>query len=89
MGVHLAIVALMALVATGAYEVQQEGMILERLGKFWAFLPSFWQKPFWTCPTCMVSVWGIPAALIVAPSQWMFIPLYLFAAAGLSAYLNK
>lgn len=57
---HLGIIALMALVATGAYEVQQDGMILQRLGKFWSFLPSFWQKPLWTCAVCMCSVFGIP-----------------------------
>lgn len=86
---HLGIVVLMALVATGAYEVQQEGMILEKLGNLWKRLPSFWQKPLWTCPICCVSVWGIPAMLIVAPSLWMYLPLYLFASAGLAAYLNK
>lgn len=53
----------MALVATGAYWVQQEGMILERLGKLWSFLPSFWQKPLWTCAACMVSTWGTPVWL--------------------------
>ena len=86
---HIAIVALMALVAHGAHTVQQDGMILERLGKLWAFLPSFWQKPLWTCPPCMCSVWGIPTALIVAPDLWPFLPIHLFAAAGLAAYLNR
>lgn len=86
---HFLIVVLMALVASGAHHVQQEGMILERVGKAWAFLPSFWQKPLWTCPVCMVSVWGIPAMFVVAPHLWPYLPLYLFASAGLAAYLNK
>ncbi len=89
---HLAIVVLMALVAYGAHTVQQEGMILERLGKAWAHdlaVPAFWQKPLWTCPPCMCSVWGIPTALIVAPELWPFLPIHLFAAAGLAAYLNR
>lgn len=86
---HLITVMLMALVATGAYWVQQEGMILERLGRFWLFLPSFWQKPLWTCAVCMVSVWGTPVwfALIDAPLRQL--PIDLLAAAGLAAYLNK
>lgn len=86
---HVAIVVLMALVAYGAHIVQQEGMILERLGKLWSFLPAFWQKPLWTCPPCMCGAWGVPAALIVAPDLWPYLPIYLFASAGLSAYLNR
>lgn len=89
---HLTIVVLMALVAYGAHIVQQEGMILWRLGKFWAHdleVAPFFQKPLWTCPPCMCSVWGIPVALIVAPDLWMFLPIHLFAAAGLAAYLNR
>ena len=104
---HIAIVVLMALVAYGAHIVQQEGMILEGLGKLWSrtrpsafadgclginpkpYIPSFWQKPLWTCPPCMCSVWGIPVALILAPDLWPFLPIHLFAAAGLAAYLNR
>ena len=89
MTAHLLPIILMALVATGAYWVQQEGMILERLGKFWSFLPVFWQKPFWSCGICMVSVWGIPTWFAVEhPSIW-YLPIHLFAAAGLAAYLTK
>lgn len=97
----------MALVAYGAHTIQQEGMILERLGKLFSkthadqwiivegkkvpkpYIPFFWQKPLWTCPPCMCSVWGIPTALIVAPDLWPFLPIHLFAAAGLAAYLNR
>lgn len=84
----------MALTAIGAYEVQQEGMILERLGKFWhkQINSSFWEKPFWTCPVCMVSVWGIPVWFFVTnhPIEFIhYLPLHLFAAAGLAAYLNR
>ena len=86
---HIGIVVLMAFVAYGAHIVQQEGMILGRLGKLWAVIPSFWQKPLWTCPPCMCSVWGIPTALLVAPDNWTYIPIYLFASAGLAAYLNR
>ena len=86
---HIATIFIMALVAYGAHIVQQEGMILERLGKLWSHLPAFWQKPLRTCPPCMCSVWGIPVALIVSPDLWLFIPIHIFAAAGLAAYLNK
>ncbi len=86
---HIGTIILMALTAHGAHIVQQEGMILERLGKLWSRLPAFWQKPLWTCPPCMCSVWGIPVALIVSPDLWSFLPIHLFAAAGLAAYLNR
>lgn len=79
----------MALVATGAYYAQQDGMALHSLARLWMRLPAFVQKPLWMCPICMVSAWGIPAALAVAPGLWPYLPIHLFAAAGLAAYLNR
>ena len=85
---HVLIIALMALVATGAHYAQQEGMALHFLARMWQRLPSWVQKPLWTCPICMVSVWGIPAALWMGADPCN-LPLYLLASAGLAAYLNR
>lgn len=88
----ITIAAIMALVAVGAYLVQQEGMALQWLPVLWAWLPGFWQKPFWTCPTCMVSVWGIPTWMLLADAPWSHLPVHLFVAAcianGITKYLD-
>jgi len=79
---HLIYIVLMALVATGAHIVQEDGMILHPLAKLLGQLPLF------TCPVCMVSVWGIPAALYFGAHPDYIVP-YLLASAGLAAYLNR
>jgi hypothetical protein len=81
---HLTTPVVMALVAVGAYVVQQEGMVLGRLPDLWKRLPPFWQKPFWTCPPCMCSVWGIPAWLLVTDHRWALLPVDLLMAAGIA-----
>ena len=60
---HLIIIAVMALVARGAFVSMGEKMILEPLGKLVALIP--WEglrKPLGSCSYCMVSAWGITAA---------------------------
>lgn len=88
---HVGMAALMASVAYGAHIVQQDGMILQGLGKFWhRILPStFWEKPFWTCPPCMCSIWGIPVWIIAGDFAWYLLPIHLIAAAGIAAYMNR
>lgn len=86
---QLAIVLLMALVATGAYIIQQEGMILHRLTKLWSLLPAFWQKPLWTCPPCICSVWGIPTWFICSDLPLMYLPVHVIGAASMAAMLSK
>ena len=83
------IVALMALVAQGAYISQQEGMILNVLTKAWVHLPAWMQKPLHTCPICMVSVWGIPTWAIVDCTNGHLLPVYLLAAAGINEITNR
>jgi hypothetical protein len=85
---HLLIAALMAMVAQGAYASQQEGMILHVLTKAWMKLPTFFHKPTFTCPVCMVSVWGIPTALLLG-AEPMMLPVYLLAAAGINAVVTQ
>jgi hypothetical protein len=85
---HLLIAALMAMVAQGAYASQQEGMILHVLTKVWMKLPTFFHKPTFTCPVCMVSVWGVPTALVLG-CEPMLLPVYLLAAAGINAVVSQ
>ena len=87
--IHLTFIAVMALVAQGAYAAQQEGMILHSLSRLFAKLPTWTHKPTHTCPVCMVSVWGVPALFYLAHfgglclDPWL-LPVYLLAAAGLN-----
>jgi hypothetical protein len=85
---HVLIVALMAMVAQGAYASQQEGMILHLLTKVWGYLPTYLHKPTFTCPICMVSVWGIPTALVLG-AEPMLLPIYLLASAGINSIVNQ
>jgi hypothetical protein len=78
----------MAMVAQGAYASQQEGMILHVLTKAWMKLPTFFHKPTFTCPVCMVSVWGVPTALVIG-CEPMLLPVYLLAAAGINAVVTQ
>lgn len=86
---HVAVVALMALVAGGAHTAMLEGMILERLGKLFAKMPAFLHKPTHTCPPCMVSLWGTATWFAVGGFSLWYLPLHIFAACGLAAYLNR
>jgi hypothetical protein len=47
-------------------------------------------KPFATCPRCMCSIWGIPAALLAFPdlNLWL-LPVYLLAAVGLQEAIHR
>ena len=85
---HVLIVALMAMVAQGAYASQQEGMILHLLTKVWGYLPTYLHKPTFTCPICMVSVWGVLTALVLG-AEPMLLPIYLLASAGINAIVNQ
>ena len=85
---HLLIAALMAMVAQGAYASQQEGMILHVMTKAWMKLPTFLHKPTFTCPVCMVSVWGIPTWYVMG-GELVMLPVYLLAAAGINAVVTQ
>jgi hypothetical protein len=52
--------------------------------------PLWLQKPLATCPRCMVSAWGIPAALLTFPdlNLWL-LPVYLLAACGLQEAIHR
>jgi hypothetical protein len=52
--------------------------------------PLWLHKPLATCPRCMVSAWGIPAALLTFPDMnlWL-LPVYLLAACGLQEAIHR
>jgi hypothetical protein len=52
--------------------------------------PYWLSKPLATCPRCMVSAWGIPAALLTFPdiNLWL-LPVYLLAAVGLQEAIHR
>ena len=86
---HVSLILIMALVAQGAYAAQQDGMILHFLAKVWEFFPTWLHKPLFTCPVCMVSLWGIPAIFYVSHFSGYVIdprmlPVYLLSAAGIN-----
>ena len=88
---------LMALVAQGAYAAQQEGMFAHWLTYLWEAIawpfPKKWQKyihkPLFTCPICMVSVWGIPTWWMFGGGYLVYLPFYILAAAGINAVITK
>ena len=88
---HLIIIAVMALVARGAFVAMGPSMVFEPLGKLVALIP--WEglrKPLGSCSYCMVSAWGIPAvyALGLAP-LWYLLPVYLLCAVGLQSMMER
>jgi hypothetical protein len=87
---HLEIIAVMALVPLGAWVAMGQGMVLEWWAKLVSTLPAFFQKPLATCPRCMVSAWGIPAALLTFPdlNLWL-LPVYLLAACGIQEAIHR
>jgi hypothetical protein len=87
---HLIIIGVMAVVPLGAWVAMGEGMVLDWWAKLVSTLPTFLQKPLATCPRCMVSAWGIPAALFTFPdlNLWL-LPVYLLAACGLQEAIHR
>ena len=87
---HVEVIALMAVVPLGAWTAMGEGMVLRWWWKAVQALPVWLQKPLATCPRCMVSAWGIPAALLVFPdlNPWL-LPVYLLGACGLQEMLHR
>jgi hypothetical protein len=53
-------------------------------------IPVFWAKPLATCSRCMVSAWGIPAALLTFPdlNPWL-LPVYALGAVGLQEIIDR
>ena len=85
---HAVMVAVMAMVAQGASIAMEEGMIAHPLARLFTKLPEWFHKPLFTCPVCMCSAWGIPAALWMGADPWM-LPVYLLASSGLNAILAR
>jgi hypothetical protein len=88
---HLIIIAVMALVARGAFVAMGPSMILFPLSNVLARIEYEWiRKPLGSCSYCMVSAWGIPAvyALGLAP-LWYLLPVYLLCAVGLQSMMER
>lgn len=87
---HIEIIAVMALVPLGAWTAMGEGMVLEWVPRVCRHMPVWIQKPLTSCPRCMVSAWGIPAALLVFPdlNLWL-LPVYMLGACGLQELLHR
>ena len=89
---HIAVVALMALFATGAHAAMLEGMIAAPLGLLLAKLPAWLHKPTHTCPPCMCLIWGTGAWFAIGAHtafDWWVLPVHIIAAAGLAWVINK
>ena len=88
---HLIAIVVIALFAQGVFTSMGQGMILEPVKNFLArFITGKWAHPFYDCPRCMVSVWGIPALIVTmfAP-WWVCIPIYALCAVGLQELLQR
>lgn len=87
---HLVIIAVMALVARGAFVSMGPKMVLSFVAKWIENLPEWLRKPLGSCSYCMVSAWGIPAvyALGLWP-QWYLLPVYLLCAVGLQSMMER
>lgn len=91
---HFVIIAVMALSAWGAFIAMGEGMALERVRKF---LSRFIKEPlahaFYSCPRCMVSVWGTTCAALLGllPLSWdlLLLPVYWLCAVAFQEYMDK
>ena len=82
--------ALIALVALGAHRAMGEGMILAWWYDWWAKRPAWIAKPMATCPRCMVSAWGIPAALLTfGDINLLALPAYLLAAVAVQELIDR
>lgn len=83
-------IMLMALIPLGIYVMMDEGMILHGLRTLLAkYIPEPLGHAFYSCPRCMVSVWGIiPAFLITGCNPWLLIP-YAVAAVGLQEVMHR
>ena len=87
---HLTVIAVMALVASGAYVSMGNGMALAWFRVLAERIPEPWRHPLSSCSYCMVSVWGTAAvyALCIAP-VWYTLPVYWLCAAGLQSLFSK
>lgn len=87
---QLTVIAVMAIVASGAFISMGEGMVLAPLGTLLWKVPEPFRHPLASCQRCMVSVWGTGAvfALGMMP-EWYLLPVYWLCAAGLQELIQR
>ena len=87
---HLEIIVVMALVPWGAFIAMREGMVLEWWYNLWKDRSQWIAKPLATCSRCMVSAWGIPAAILTFPDlNYWALPAYALAAVAAQEWLDR
>ena len=91
---YLLPIIIMAMVAQGVFTSMQEGMIIEPLKNL---LSKVIKEPlahsFYSCPRCMVSVYGTLALLACwifgMPVIWWLWPVYALSAVGLQELIDR
>lgn len=91
---YLTPIIIMSLVAQGVFTSMQEGMILEPLKNLLAkVIKEPLAHSFYSCPRCMVSVWGSLALLglylVGFPVNWYLWPVYALCAVGLQEIMDR
>src|SRR5690606_27973972 len=87
------LLAVMIGTPVGADVAIRKGMLLHPLRRILERSPKALHKPLFGCSRCMVSVWGIAPACLVAFTPWPFtlltIPILALAAVGWMEILEK
>lgn len=87
---HLEVIVVMAIVPWGAFLAMGEGMVLAWWYRLWEHRNPWIAKPMATCSRCMVSAWGVPAAILTFPDMnYWGLPAYALAAVALQEWLDR
>jgi hypothetical protein len=77
-----------SLVCVGVWNAFLPGMIFGWLGKIWdRRLPEAFQKPIYSCPPCMASVYGSAVWVLAGGSVELWVP-YVLALSGLNRLVS-
>ena len=90
LAVVLKLLLIMVGLPVGAGVAMRDGMLLHPLRRLFERVPQALHKPSFECGYCMVSVWGIAPACLVAflPFAWYMIPIIALSAVGWMAILD-
>lgn len=88
---ELTIVAIMACSGMGVFIAMGEKMILEPLKNVLSrYIPEPFGHPLYSCPRCMVSVWGTATVLALGICPvWYTLPVYWILACGLQELIDR
>jgi hypothetical protein len=80
--------ALAALIIMGVWTSFGEGMIFAKLGDWMEDnLHPYVNKPIFTCPQCMSSLWG-GSIWIWSGGAWQVLPVFILALCGLMRLIS-